>query len=79
MPADCTSRKNVNGEMQARPFIGSDFFSGADFAASFGASHVRRICIIISGFGLWRRRRPHFKPERNYDLIDANNNGVFTP
>jgi hypothetical protein len=51
-PANCTSCENVNGEMQARAFIGSDFFSGVSFTVSFGISHIRGICMIISGFGL---------------------------
>jgi hypothetical protein len=52
MPANCTRCENANGETQTPRFIGSNFFSTAGFIASFGASHICRICMIISGFGL---------------------------
>jgi hypothetical protein len=52
MLADCTSRENVNGEMQARPFIGGNFFPVMNVTMASGSQPVRRLCIIIFGFGL---------------------------
>jgi hypothetical protein len=47
MLANCTIRENVNGEMQARSFIGGDFFPVVNVTRASGSPLVRRLCIII--------------------------------
>jgi hypothetical protein len=78
MFVNCTILEKVNGEMQARSFIGGDFFPFVNVTMTSGLPLVRRLCIIIFP-ALVCGNAATFKPERNYDLIDANHNGVNTP